>query len=82
MCDYCEPLSIASGDYRVFEDMNDSWPIECCETMCYTRNHEVYLVRHAIDWFLVLVNIYDGTGDTVSVNACPVCGRELRGDAE
>jgi len=82
MCDYCKPCGTATDDYPVFEDMFDCYPVECCAVMCYTGNHEVYLVRHAVDWYLALVNGYDGTGNTVSVSACPMCGRELRGDAE
>ena len=82
MCDYCKPLGAATDDYPVFEDMDGSWPVECCEVMCYTANHEVYLVRHAVDWYLALVNTDYGTGYTVSVNACPVCGRELGIEAD
>lgn len=82
MCDYCKPCGTAIDDYPVFEDMFDCYPVECCEVMCYTANHEVYLVRHAVDWYLALVNGYDGTGSTVSVSACPICGRDLGSDAE
>ena len=85
MCDYCKPCGTAIDeidDYPVFEDMFDCYPVECCEVMCYTANHEVYLVRHAVDWYLALVNGYDGTGSTVSVSACPICGRDLGSDVE
>lgn len=77
MCDYCEPMErVDAREWDVFIDMADCYPVEVCAVMGYTSDVEAYLVKHAIDWYLALVQSY-GSGYLVSVKACPVCGRGL-----